>query len=154
MYAKVGKRKENKRRAVSNLEVQNNSSVNQGFGFVNNRSENIEQRNLQKSAKYSPQIKQFKIYQEMVVNNQRVDQATQLNAKINSIGTSQGTCAQTSITGVRKRAACTNHPLVIQCAWTTDQVNEILAKDAVGYQTVTDLNDQEYTVEVVGSGPS
>ena len=47
MYEQVEKPKENKSRAAANQVTQKKSNVKQGFGFVDNRSENISQLKLQ-----------------------------------------------------------------------------------------------------------
>ncbi len=50
MYAQIEKSKENKTKTVGNYVAQKKSGVQQGFGFVDNRSEAIAQRKLEEIA--------------------------------------------------------------------------------------------------------
>ena len=57
MYAQVEKPKENKNRAIANSVTQKKSDGQQGFGFVDNRSEAIIQRKLITSVNKGLQVK-------------------------------------------------------------------------------------------------
>jgi len=64
MYKQVEKQKENKSRAVANSVAQKKSNVNQGFGFVDNRTEAIKQLNLQKMASKNHHVKQAALFHD------------------------------------------------------------------------------------------
>ena len=60
MYAQMEKTKEDKSKAVANLVAQKKSDVKQGFGFVDNRPEAIQMKQVLTAASNSTKVKAYK----------------------------------------------------------------------------------------------
>jgi hypothetical protein len=92
MNTHADKKQEHKSQSVSSASSQMKSSDESTFQFVDNRPEAVAQRKLQEMANNSPQVKQFKAFQEMTNQNERGEAGTTmtLQRKVILDGPSRG----------------------------------------------------------------
>ncbi|MDO6686996.1 MULTISPECIES: hypothetical protein [unclassified Agarivorans] len=93
MYAQVEKPKENKSRVVASSVAQKKNDVKQAFGFVDNRSDAVTQRRLQKTISDSQRIMQLMAIRESVNNNSQTKSQTELlhdNSEVRTIEQTTG----------------------------------------------------------------
>jgi hypothetical protein len=80
MNMRIEEPKDNKSGTIANSVFQNQSSVGQGFGFVDNRLEAIAQRKLQGIVNNSSQVKQLRVHHEIDNNTTKNTDRTDLKS--------------------------------------------------------------------------